>query len=71
MPKGFPKRGDDQLLEGGGAGAADVIVAINRADSNRGVSIPSGTYDDLVAGSEAMGGMRDLPPRSFLMLRVR
>ena len=22
MPKGFPKRGDDQLLEGGGAGAA-------------------------------------------------
>ena len=55
----------------GGAGAADVIVAINRADSNRGVSLPSGTYDDLVAGSEAMGGMRDLPPRSFLMLRAR
>jgi glycosidase len=55
----------------GGAGAADVIVAINRADSNRGVSIPGGTYDDLVAGSEAMGGMRDLPPRSFLMLRAR
>jgi hypothetical protein len=24
MPKGFPKRGDDQLLEGGGAGGAGI-----------------------------------------------
>jgi glycosidase len=50
---------------------ADVIVALNRADSARDVTIPAGSYTDLVADSPVDGGARSLPPRSFLVLGPR
>jgi glycosidase len=52
-------------------GASDVIVAINRADTAQMVTIPAGTYDDLITtGTTATGGATTLPPRSFRLLRV-
>lgn len=53
-----------------GCGMHDVIVAINRADTQNGVSIPAGTYDDLISGTSAMGGSITMPARSFRVLRV-
>jgi glycosidase len=55
----------------GCTGASDVIVAINRADAAQMVTIPSGSYDDLIAGTMASGGSTSLPPRSFRLLRAR
>lgn len=55
----------------GSAGAADVTVAINRADAPRDATIPAGSYDDLVAGGTASGGTVSMPPRSFRILRAR
>jgi hypothetical protein len=55
----------------GSAGASDVIVAINRADGANTVSVPAGSYDDLVSGAMASGGSISLGPRSFRILRVR
>lgn len=55
----------------GCGGAADVIVAINRADGANSVTIPAGTYDDLVAGTTAMGGSVSLPARGYRVLRAR
>jgi glycosidase len=54
----------------GCTGAADVIVAINRSDSAQSVTIPSGSYDDLVSGTMASGGATSMPPRSFRLLRA-
>lgn len=51
--------------------SGDVTVAINRADSARTVSIPAGSYDDLISGTEASGGSTSLPARSFRVLRAR
>lgn len=55
----------------GSAGASDVIVAINRADGANTVSIPAGSYDDLVSETMASGGSISLGPRSFRVLRAR
>ena len=55
----------------GSAGASDVIVAINRADGGNTVSVPAGSYDDLVSGAMESGGALSLGPRSFRILRVR
>jgi hypothetical protein len=55
----------------GGAGASDVTVAINRADDGRSVSIPAGSYDDLVGSGTVSGGSLSLPARSFRVLRAR
>ena len=46
-----------------------VVVAINKADGERTVTVPSGTYDDLVSGGTRMGGSAILPARSYLVLR--
>jgi hypothetical protein len=54
-----------------GAGAGDVLVAINRADSDRTVTIPPGSYDDLVTGAPATAGSTTLAPRSFRILGAR
>ena len=54
----------------GCGGAADVIVAINRADGANNVTIPAGSYDDLVSGGAASGGSVSLPARSFRVLRA-
>jgi len=51
-------------------GTSDVVVAINRSDSAQSVMIPTGTYDDLVSGTSATGGMTSMPPRSFRLLRA-
>jgi glycosidase len=58
-------------LSGCGAASADVIVALNRADQDRSVTLPAGAYDDLVAGGTKNGGSVTLKPRGFLILRAR
>ena len=58
-------------MTGCGEMAGDVVVAINRADGGNTVSIPAGSYDDLVSGTMATGGSVTLGPRSFRVLRVR
>jgi len=58
-------------MTGCGDAAGDVIVAINRGDSARSVTLPDGTYDDLMASGTRSGGATTLPPRSFLVLGVR
>jgi glycosidase len=55
----------------GCSGVGDVVVAINRADGASSVTIPDGSYDDLVSGGAATGGSTSLPPRSFRVLRAR
>jgi glycosidase len=55
----------------GSAGASDVIVAINRADGGNTVSVPAGSYTDLVTGMPASGGSIALPARGFRILRPR
>ena len=55
----------------GSAGASDVIVALNRADGANAVTVPPGSYDDLVSGAMASGGAISLGPRSFRILRAR
>jgi glycosidase len=51
-----------------GCGEDDVLVAINKADAARTVSIPAGSYEDLVDGGAVSGGSRELPARSFVIL---
>ena len=46
----------------------DVVVAVNRADSARTVSLPAGSYADLLDGGAVAGGSVSLDPRSFLVL---
>ncbi len=55
----------------GGCGGDDVTIAINRADSSRSVSIPSGSYTNLLTDEIASGGSVSLPPRSYLVLGPR
>lgn len=53
-------------------GARDVLVAVNRADQARTVTLPTGTFDDLLRpGTMTSGGARELAPRSFVVLRAR
>lgn len=54
---------------GGCGDTPDVTVAINRADSNNTVSVPAGSYTDLLDDSTFAGGSVDMSPRSFLVLR--
>ena len=51
-----------------GCGEDDVIVAINKADTPRSVSLPAGTYANLVEGGTVSGGSNMLGARSFLVL---
>ncbi|HVJ21868.1 MAG TPA: alpha-amylase family glycosyl hydrolase, partial [Polyangiaceae bacterium] len=48
---------------------ADVVVAINKADTPQLVTIPDGQYTDLMAGTAVAGGDTTLPARSFLVLQ--
>jgi glycosidase len=54
---------------GCGEGSPDVTVAINRADGDRSVTIPTGSYTDLVSGAAVQGGPVSLAPRGYLVLR--
>jgi glycosidase len=47
----------------------DVTVAINRSDAARSVTVPDGSYTDLMTDTSRSGGAVELPPRSFLILR--
>ncbi|MFH1812313.1 MAG: alpha-amylase family glycosyl hydrolase [Pseudomonadota bacterium] len=49
----------------------EIVVAINRADADRQVTLPAGSYDDLMADpvTTRNGGLTTLPARSFLVLR--
>lgn len=50
------------------AGGDEVVVAINRSDVARSVTVPAGTYTDLVTGGAATGGSVSLAPRGFRIL---
>ncbi|MCB9611706.1 MAG: hypothetical protein H6722_04550 [Sandaracinus sp.] len=51
-----------------GCGDEDVLVAINKADAPRSVTLPAGSYENLVAGGNVSGGSTMLGARSFLIL---
>jgi len=53
---------------GCGAGADEVTVALNRADSPRSVQLPQGSYLELLSGERLEGGARELSARSALLL---
>ena len=53
-----------------GCDEPSVVVAINRADDSRNVSIPAGSYTDLLSGATVMGGDISLDARSFLVYRA-
>lgn len=52
-----------------GCDAKPLIVAINRADSAQSVTLPTGSYENLVLGGNVAGGEQTLPARSFLIVR--
>jgi glycosidase len=53
-------------------GGRDVIVAVNRADAPRTVTLPAGPFDDLLrAGATVAGGSTELAARSFVVARAR
>ncbi len=58
-------------MSGCGGGFDDVIVAINRADDNRSVTIPSGAYTDIIGEADIDGGDHTLPGRGFMILVPR
>lgn len=47
----------------------EILVAINKADGERSVNLPSGTFENLLEGGTIAGGTTNLPARSFLVLR--
>jgi len=57
-------------MTGCGDLAADVVVAINRGDTPVELTVPEGTYTDLVSDATVAGGNLTLPARSFRLLRV-
>ena len=57
-------------MVGCGDGSPDVTVALNRADAPRPVSVPAGSYVDLLDGGTFEGGSVSLPPRSFSVWRA-
>ncbi len=65
---------DTWVYRMGGCGDSlpDVVVAINRADGDRDVPLPSGSYRDEIAGVDVTGGGNyTLPARSFAVLTPR
>lgn len=57
-------------MTGCGTGFQDVIVAINRADAERPVTLPGGTYTDLLTMMPSSGGATNLGARSVVVLRA-
>jgi beta-galactosidase GanA len=49
-------------------GSDEVVVAINRADDARPVTLPVGSYTDLLTSTPYAGGSVTLPARSFVVL---
>ena len=58
-------------MSGCGEGVGDVTVLINRGDSSRSVTVPAGSYTDLLGGGAVSGGAVTLNARSFLILGPR
>jgi hypothetical protein len=55
---------------GGLAGKApDIYVALNRADTSGPVTIPAGSYENLMTGATVSGGSVTVAARGFLILR--
>lgn len=52
---------------GGCTEAKPVIVAVNRADSVKTVSVPTGAYTELMQGTDHTGGSINMSPRSVLV----
>ena len=49
-------------------GADEIVVALNRADATRTVTIPAGSFTDLLTSTPHSGGSVTLPARSFVVL---
>lgn len=64
------KSKDTWVYRRAGCDEADIVVAINRADSVQSVDLPAGTYTDLLSAQSQAGGSVSLPPRSFLVLQA-
>jgi glycosidase len=59
-------------MTGCGEDAPDVVVALNRADADRGAAVPAGAYTDLVTGADVdVAGELSLAARSFAVLSPR
>ncbi|HJL19351.1 MAG TPA: alpha-amylase family glycosyl hydrolase [Sandaracinaceae bacterium LLY-WYZ-13_1] len=58
-------------MGGCGTEAPDVTVAINRADAPRTVTLPAGTYTDLLDEGTVSGGAVELPARSYRIVQRR
>lgn len=52
-----------------GCDADPITIAINRSDEARSVTIPDGSYTDLVSGTAVAGGAQMLAARGYLVLR--
>ncbi|PKN56532.1 MAG: hypothetical protein CVU56_15635 [Deltaproteobacteria bacterium HGW-Deltaproteobacteria-14] len=57
-------------MGGCAAGTKDVVVAINRGDTPATVSVPTGTYTDLLAAASQAGGDLTLAARSYRVLQL-
>jgi glycosidase len=58
-------------MGGCGGDIPDVVVAINRADSARTVSIPAGDWHDEITGTDISGGDLSVPGFGYLVLTPR
>ena len=58
-------------MGGCGSAAPDVTVAINRADADRTVTIPAGSYTNLLTDDSVDGGTITLSARSYLVVGPR
>ncbi len=50
---------------------SNVLVAINRGDAEKNVTLPAGDYEDLLGSSANRAGTVSLKPRSYLFLKLR
>ena len=63
---------DTWVYRVGGCGEDQVVtVAINRSDASRSVTVPAGSYTDLINGGDVNGGSVSLGARSFVVLGPR
>ncbi|PIE16418.1 MAG: hypothetical protein CSA66_07365 [Proteobacteria bacterium] len=57
-------------MGGCGAGVPEVVVALNRGDSQANVDLPPGSYTDLIGERPVGDGSLSVPARGFRVLRV-
>ena len=58
-------------LTGCEPGLSNLLVAINRADTGKALTLPAGSYLDVLSGAEVAGGTLTLGARSYWFLKRR